>query len=317
MQGMKVERKPYLLASNTFGDAPARVIYCSTAPGRLQAGPADAVDAMMRPSLPRLACAASPRWRSPPRRRALRLRPRVLGLCEAPARLRPRRRASTTPRSRSIAPRSTRLMAAFAEPTAGQERALDAGPAAGVLDQRLQPVHASRDRRSLSDPLGAVHTAAAQQHPADRRRLDDADLARGRPHGDARRHRAPHPAAGVQGAARPLRRSTARRSAARRWRLSRTARATLDAQLDAAARRYLASEQACRSRAARWASRGFWNGMARTSWRVRAGRGRQPRIASNARFARVVVSGSDRPRPRPIWHGSRRPGSSSSTTTGR
>ena len=29
---MKVDRKPYLLASNTFTAAPARVIYCATAP---------------------------------------------------------------------------------------------------------------------------------------------------------------------------------------------------------------------------------------------------------------------------------------------
>jgi inosine-uridine nucleoside N-ribohydrolase len=32
VQGTKVERKPYLLASNTFADAPSRVIYCATAP---------------------------------------------------------------------------------------------------------------------------------------------------------------------------------------------------------------------------------------------------------------------------------------------
>ena len=32
MQGVKVERKPYLLASNTLADAPSRVTYCSTAP---------------------------------------------------------------------------------------------------------------------------------------------------------------------------------------------------------------------------------------------------------------------------------------------
>ena len=32
VQGVKVERKPYLLASNALGDAVARVTYCSTAP---------------------------------------------------------------------------------------------------------------------------------------------------------------------------------------------------------------------------------------------------------------------------------------------
>ncbi len=32
VQGVKVERKPYLLASRTFAGAPARVTYCSTAP---------------------------------------------------------------------------------------------------------------------------------------------------------------------------------------------------------------------------------------------------------------------------------------------
>jgi inosine-uridine nucleoside N-ribohydrolase len=32
VQGTKVDRKPYLLASNTFADAPSRVIYCATAP---------------------------------------------------------------------------------------------------------------------------------------------------------------------------------------------------------------------------------------------------------------------------------------------
>lgn len=32
VQGVKVERKPYLLASNTLGDVPSRVTYCSSAP---------------------------------------------------------------------------------------------------------------------------------------------------------------------------------------------------------------------------------------------------------------------------------------------
>jgi hypothetical protein len=32
VQGTKVDRKPYLLASNTFTVAPGRVIYCATAP---------------------------------------------------------------------------------------------------------------------------------------------------------------------------------------------------------------------------------------------------------------------------------------------
>jgi inosine-uridine nucleoside N-ribohydrolase len=32
VQGVKVERKPYLLASSTFADAPSRVTYCSSAP---------------------------------------------------------------------------------------------------------------------------------------------------------------------------------------------------------------------------------------------------------------------------------------------
>jgi inosine-uridine nucleoside N-ribohydrolase len=32
VQGVKVERKPYLLASRTFDDAAGRVIYCATAP---------------------------------------------------------------------------------------------------------------------------------------------------------------------------------------------------------------------------------------------------------------------------------------------
>ena len=49
-------------------------------------------------------------------------------------------------------------------------------------------------------------TAAPQQHSADRRRLDGAGLAGGRPPGDARRHRASHPASRVRRRAHPLRR---------------------------------------------------------------------------------------------------------------
>jgi len=32
VQGTKVDRKPYLLASSTFADAPGQVTYCATAP---------------------------------------------------------------------------------------------------------------------------------------------------------------------------------------------------------------------------------------------------------------------------------------------
>jgi hypothetical protein len=32
VQGVQVDSKPYLLASNTFGEASSRVTYCSSAP---------------------------------------------------------------------------------------------------------------------------------------------------------------------------------------------------------------------------------------------------------------------------------------------
>ena len=271
---------------------------------------------MSRPSLLRLLLHRSSRWRRSPRCRAPRLRPRLPGVCEGPARLRARR-ARRLRRAQAESHRARRGCRGVRRADADAGARLDAGPAAGVLDQRLQPVHASRDRRSLSDSLGAVHTAAAQQHPADRRRLDDADLARGRPHGDARRHRASHPASRVQGASRPLRRSTARRSVARRWRPNRTAR-----------QRSMRSSM--RPRGGTWpaergltiegehaaASRRFWNGMAMTSSRVSRRRRPAGPIASNARFEAVVDPVRARGRGR-SGSGSRRPGSDSSTTTGR
>ena len=82
---------------------------------------------------------------------------------------------------------------------------LDARAAHGVLDQRLQRLHAPRDRGQLPDRVRVVHAAAPQQHPPDRRRVDGEALARRRTLGEPRRHRARDPASGLRRRADPLR----------------------------------------------------------------------------------------------------------------
>ena len=93
-------------------------------------------------------------------------------------------------------------------------------------------------------------------------------------------------------------------------------RATLDAQLDEAARRYLASERGLTDRrqhaaASRRSSKWYGDDFVARFAPEAAG----APIGSNARFE-ASSSGSVR-RPRSISHGSRRRGSRSSTTTGR
>ena len=114
--------------------------------------------------------------------------------------------ASTTPVSSAAAPRSTPWSRRLPSRPRTEEQAWTRDAAAGVLDQRLQRCsRCARSSITIRSASSVFTPAAAQQHPADRRRLDEADLAGRGPHADARRHRAPHPAAGVQGAARPLR----------------------------------------------------------------------------------------------------------------
>ena len=187
-------------------------------------------------------------------------------------------------------------MAEFAEPTPTRS---GAGRATSGWRSGSTPTTCSRCAPSsitIRSARALVHAAAAQQHPADRRCLDEADLAGGRPDADARRYRAQDPAAGVQGAARPLRdqlrvgrlpaagggavpRGDARRAARRRG-------APIPGE----------RTRSARSTATRCASRESWSGTARTSWpRSRRTPPASP-IASSASSAPWSPA-SDRPPP--------------------